>query len=76
MTETFASGDRPSLTSMLVSRLESHASQQVGIARITAEVFKTEPPCSKPQQAAALLEVLFEPGERLVVIADTGIHTG
>ena len=58
------------------SRREAHAADEVGVARVAAEVIKGEPPCNIWQPAAVLLEIPFEPGEPLILIAETGIHIG
>src|ERR1051326_6352707 len=61
---------------LLDSRLKSHAAQQVGVARVAAQVIVNEPNRNIRQLTFPPLKVLFKPGKRLILVAKPGIDTG
>jgi hypothetical protein len=69
-----ASGEL-SIALLIGSRIQFHEAEQVRVTRVAAESFKMEPPCNSRQLPAALLKILFEPGEGLIFISETGIHS-
>src|SRR4029453_19669282 len=59
-----------------LSRPESDAPQQVGEARVFPKGFIIRAKNDDVQRAGSSLEVSFEPGESLILIAKTGVHRG
>src|SRR5260221_11428121 len=55
-------------------RGQSHTAHEIFIAPIAAEAFEIGPTRNKWQLTAALLKIFLEPRERLVFVAESGIH--
>src|SRR5438128_2372362 len=73
-------GSRAWQTSVLMvalrSRLQSHAAQQVGEARVAVERLEAWKPSGSCQQATASLKVLFQPGKSLILVSQTRVQGG
>src|SRR5438309_11140679 len=55
------------------SRLEPHAPQEVGKARVGAERLEGWCPSGPGQQPTASLKILFQPGKRLILVSQARV---